>query len=114
MSKQNFLNYFGSKRKLNEENNREVQPPKKKSNEYVFQKEKFAKWQKQFIFWDTPNQTPCEDPTKKKSWIKVNESNFTCWVCNLYPNLSNQENEVTKGMNKFVVYKNKTKNRTKK
>ena len=33
MSRQNFLNYFGSKRKLNEENNREVQPPKKKSNE---------------------------------------------------------------------------------
>lgn len=96
-----FLAYFGSKRKAAVQepaNNSDAKKPK--PSEYEFNLAKLQKYQSEFQFWNTPDLTACEDPTKHVSWVKINVSQKTycCWVCQLqYKTIANNDNEVTKG-----------------
>ena len=75
---------------------------KKTNTDYVMTKEKMQYWPKdnKFHFWDTENGKPSSDG-KKISWIKIDTENdvFRCWVCDMYPGISNQKNKVTGGCN---------------
>ena len=74
----------------------------KNSTDYIMTKEKIQSWpnDNKFHFWDTKNGKPSSDG-KKISWIKIDTENdvFRCWVCDMYPGISNQKNKVTGGCN---------------
>ena len=97
-----FLSYFGSKRKAANDDCTEENIKQSKSSEYEFNLTKLTKYKKEFQFWNTPNQKPC-DHSKRGTWIEVNalEKKYFCWVCQQYRNLSNSDNEVTKGLFKI-------------
>ena len=66
-----FLAYFGSKRKAVEEQTEDNSAKKLKPSEYEFNLAKLQKYQKEFQFWNTPNQTACGDLTKHISWLEI-------------------------------------------
>ena len=93
-----FLSYFGSKRKVSSENETNMEK-KSKSSEYKFSIIKLWKYQKDFLFWNTPNEKPCNNPSKRVTWIEfdANKKKYWCWVCQQQKAVSNGNNEVTKG-----------------
>ena len=92
----NFLKYFGAKRKeTNVDSDVGESSKRAKSSEYDFKVKKIKK----FTFWNTPTQKPCDNKGLKKTWIEVSVSDkkYTCWLCKKYPTLANKSNEVTIG-----------------
>ena len=71
-----FLSYFGSKRKASSENKTNTEK-NSESSEYEFSVIKLRKYQKEFLFWNTPNEKPCDNPCKHVTWIEfdANEKN---------------------------------------
>ena len=57
-----FMSYFGSKRKASSENETNTEK-KSKSSEYELSIIKLRKYQKEFLFWNTPNKKPCDNPS---------------------------------------------------
>ena len=64
-----FLSYCGSKRKVSSENETDMEK-KSKSSEYKFSIIKLWKYQKDFLFWNLPNEKPCNNPSKRVTWIE--------------------------------------------
>ena len=64
-----FMSYFGSKRKAPSENETNTEK-KSKSSEYEFSIIKLRKYQKEFLFWNTTNEKPCDNPSKRVTWIE--------------------------------------------
>ena len=70
------MSYFGSKRKASSGNETNTKK-KSKSSQYKFSIIKLRKYQKEFIFWNTPNGKPSDNPSKHVTWIEfdANEKN---------------------------------------
>ena len=80
----------------------EEKKQKKNVTDYLMTKEKLQIWPKdeKFYFWETPGGIPSStNEGKKISWLNIDAVNerFMCWVCQKYPQISNQNNKVTVG-----------------
>ena len=74
-----FMSYFGSKRKVSSENKTNTEK-KSMSSEYEFSIIKLRTCQKEFLFWNTPNEKPCDNPSKHVTLIDfyANEKKYWC------------------------------------
>ena len=80
----------------------EEKKQKKNVTDYLMTKEKLQIWPKdeKFYFWETPGGIPSStNEGKNISWLNIDAVNerFMCWVCQKYPQISNQNNKVTVG-----------------
>ena len=75
-----FLSCFGSDRKASSENKTNTEK-KPKSPEHKFSIINLPKYRKIF-FWSTPNEKPCNNPSKHVTWVKfdANKKKYWCWV----------------------------------